>query len=102
MTTKPHQQHQIREVKWTTHARKRGQQRGISQDAVQAALWFGDRFWAGDGCVAYYLGRKVMRRVGVEISRTLEQYRDIAVIVASDGALVSVQHTPRPKRRWRR
>lgn len=100
MSTMAASRHQFSELKWTTHALRRCQQRAISKDAVQAAIWFGKKFWAGDGCVAYFLGRKSLRRAGPEV-HVSDRYENVAVVVAPDGAVVTVQHSPRPKRRWR-
>lgn len=100
MTKSAVPRHDLGELRWTKHALSRGQERSISEDAALAAIWFGHRYWAGDGLIAYYLGSEEVRQTDSHIACSLERYTNIAVIVAPDGAVVSVQHARRPKRRW--
>lgn len=91
----------ISELKLTNHASVRQQQRGILAAVMEAVLAFGDVYRAGDGCFAYFLGDQAARRHGQQLRRVSDRARNVAVVVSSDGALVTVQHVPRPKRRWR-
>lgn len=87
--------------KLTTHARVRHQQRGIGEDAIAAALYFGDRYHAGDGSKAYFMSRRAIDRVHRQTGMDLTQYSDTAVILSSDDAVITVQYCDRPKKSWR-
>ena len=84
--------------KWATtkHASLRQAGRAISDAAVDAAMTFGRCFWAGGGCLAFHIGRRVVRR-----RSALAQFVDIAVIITQDGTLVTVEHCSKPPRHWR-
>ncbi len=85
----------------TTHANARRQQRGIAGGVMEAVLAFGDAYRAGDGCTAYFLGDQAVRRHSPSVRHVADRARNVAVVVSSDGAVVTVQHVPRPKRGWR-
>jgi len=88
-------------LRFTTHAVVRCQQRGLTGDAVEFVLAHGQEYHAGDGSKAYFLGKRAVveakRRHGIDLDR----WRDTAVIVSKDDAIVTVQHVARPKRSWR-
>ncbi len=88
-------------LRFTTHAMVRCQQRGLTGDAVEHVLSHGEEYHAGDGARAFYLGKRAVleakRRHGID----LECWRDAAVIVSKDDAIVTVQYVSRPKRSWR-
>lgn len=91
----------LSELKLTNHACTRQQQRGILAGVMEAVLTFGDVYRAGDGCIAYFLGDQATRRHGKRLGQIGDRARNVAVVVSSDGAIVTVQHVARPKRRWR-
>lgn len=91
----------VSELRMTTHASARQQQRGILAGVMEAVLAFGDVYWAGNGCMAYFLGDQAARRHGPSLRRLADRARNVAVVVSGDGAVLTVQHVPRPKRRWR-
>lgn len=93
---------QMTELNLTTHARARQRQRGIAAGVLDAVLAFGDAYRAGDRCTAYYLGRQAARRHSRSLRGVVDRARNVAIVVSGDGAVVSVQHLPRPKRRWSR
>jgi hypothetical protein len=68
---------------------------------MEAVLAFGDVFRGGGGCIAYFLGDQVIRKHGPSIRRVADRAHNVAVVVSPDGAVLTVQHVPRPKRRWR-
>lgn len=68
---------------------------------MEAVLAFGDAYRAGDGCIAYFLGDQAVRRHGPSLRRVADRARNVAVVVSGDGAVVTVQHVPRPKRCWK-
>jgi hypothetical protein len=87
--------------KWTNHAKWRSASRAISGRAIEYALKYGQCFWAGRGCRAYFLGRRAVRKVREELDVRLERFTNIAVIIAEDGAVVTVEHCPKPPRHWK-
>jgi hypothetical protein len=91
---------QIAGLKMTSHANARRQQRGIAGGVMEAVLAFGDAYRAGDGCTAYFLGDQAIRRHSPTLRRVADRARNVAVVVSGDGAVVTVQHVPRPKRGW--
>ena len=91
----------VSELKMSRHASIRQQQRGILEAVMEAVLAFGDMYWAGDGCIAYYLGNQATRRHSAALRPISDRARNVAVVVSPDGAVVTVQHVPKPKRRWR-
>lgn len=99
--TSPKERPQMTELKMTTHASARRQQRGIAGGVMEAVLAFGDAYRAGDGCMAYFLGEQAARRHAPSLRRVADRARNVAVVVSGDGAVVTVQHVPRPKRYWR-
>lgn len=90
----------ITELRMTSHANARRQQRGIAGGVIEAVLAFGDTYRAGDGCIAYFLGDQAIRRHMSALRRVADRSRNVAVVVSRDGAVVTVQHVPRPKRGW--
>lgn len=91
----------ISELKLTNHASVRQQQRGILVGVMEAVLAFGDVYRAGNGCVAYFLGEQAVRRHARQLRRVADRARNVAVVVSGEGAVVTVQHVPRPKRYWK-
>ncbi len=85
----------------TKHAAERCQQRCVSGEGMTALLEFGQSYHAGAGAKAYFLGTRAveaaLKRYGVDLSR----WKDVAIIVSPDHAIVTVQHVDRPKRSWR-
>lgn len=79
------------------HARRRQAGRAISDRAVEIVMNFGRCFWAGKGCRAFFIGRRDARE-----DAALVEFQNIAVIVAADGTLVTVEHCKRPPRHWKR
>ncbi|MBX3404591.1 MAG: hypothetical protein KF699_14360 [Phycisphaeraceae bacterium] len=99
--TFPTSRPQVTELKMTAHASTRRQQRGIADGVMEAVLAFGDAYRAGDGCIAYFLGEQAVRRHAPSLRRVADRARNVAVVVSGDGAVVTVQHVPRPKKYWR-
>ncbi len=92
---------QVTELKMTTHASARRQQRGIAGGVMEAVLAFGDAYCAGDGCMAYFLGEQAVRTHALSLRWFADRADNVAVVVSGDGAVVTVQHVPRPKMYWR-
>lgn len=84
-------------LKKSGHARWRQAGRAISDRAVEIVMEFGRCFYAGKGCLAYFIGRRDVRD-----DAELADFQNIAVIVARDGTLVTVEHCHRPPRHWKK
>jgi hypothetical protein len=85
----------------TDHSAWRQATRAIPNRAIQAAMDYGRCFWAGRGCMAWYLGRRAVKAARRRHRARLERFRNIAVIIAQDGAVVTVEHCARPLRHWK-
>lgn len=85
----------------TRHAAARCQQRSVSAAAIGAIVRFGTRYHAGAGMKAYYLGRRAIATARDQYGVDLSPWRDTAVILSPDRAVVTVQYVDRPKRSWR-
>ena len=83
------------------HACKRSQQRGISDSAIEAALYFGERFHDHDGSKAHFLSRKAAAKAERMYGVRLDEYVGATVIISDKGEVVTVQYCERPKRNWR-
>ena len=87
-------------LRFTLHSEKRCQQRGISLSKIKKLICFGKRFYAGKGCIAYHVGKKAIlsaKQKGVNLSDLKNQ----ACIIAQDGSLITVQHSPRIPKFWK-
>lgn len=91
----------MQELASTDHANWRMASRAISESAIEAAMNFGRCFWAGRGCLAWHLGRRAVTRARRRHRVKLEAYKDIAVIVSPSGAVITVEHCPKPPRHWK-
>lgn len=84
------------QLKVSKHAAWRKAGRAISDRAMRAVIKFGRCFWAGRGCRAFFVGRRDASR-----DASLAGYRNIAVIVAKDNTVVTVEHCEKPPRHWK-
>lgn len=87
-------------LKFSKHATMRCQQRGLRDEAVDFALNYGEEYYAGKGAKAYFLGKRSVSEAWRKYGINLDRWRDIAVIIADDTVIVTVQHVSRPKRSW--
>lgn len=74
------------------HARQRSQQRAVRMTAVEACVAWGAAMSQPDGRTAFHLGRREVAfalRHGCKV----EQFRDTAVVLASDSTVVTVIRT---------
>ncbi len=85
----------------TRHASLRCQQRSVPAGAIETIVRFGTRYHAGAGMKAYYLGKRAIATARTHYGVDLSLWRDTAVIIAADRAVVTVQYVDRPKRSWR-
>ncbi len=85
----------------TEHAAWRQASRSIPNRAIQAVLDYGRCFWAGSGCMAWHLGTRAVGAARRRHRARLERFKNIAVIIARDGAVVTVEHCAKPPRHWK-
>ena len=75
----------------TWHAERRAQQRGISDDAIQAAVTFGRMESQRNGRKMFYLDRKSVDRACREWGGCLEEYLNTVVVMSpGDGHVITV------------
>lgn len=79
------------------HARTRQRKRNISDQAVKAAYFWGTEIKQAKGRRAYILDREAIR-LGRRQEVDLSRWKDVAVIVASDGVVVTTLRAPRATR----
>lgn len=94
--------HEGLQLGFTKHASRRAAGRAIDAETIAAVLEHGRLFWAGRGCVAYFLGRRTVAWARRRYRLCLERFRDIAVILSPEGKLITVEHCHRPPRHWKR
>ncbi|MCB9764440.1 MAG: DUF4258 domain-containing protein [Alphaproteobacteria bacterium] len=81
------------------HAWRRMSGRGISAEAVQAALRYG-RAVQQDGAEIYFIGRKEVQRLRPRVD--LRAHQGVHVVVARDGMVVTVYRSETFRARGRR
>ncbi len=86
---------------FTPHARRRQQQRGVSDAAVDAAIRWGTVIRQGGRRLAYHLGDRAVRsarRHGEDVDR----YRRTVVIAKEPNVVLTVFPADRLARSWRK
>ena len=86
---------------FTRHAQVRMHQRALGRWLVQLIPEFGEMYYAGSGCTAFFIGRRVAKRLSERLGISLDVIRDTAVIEGRDGAIVTVAHRVHPGRAWK-
>ena len=83
----------VSELPLSTHANVRCAQRSISNAGIEFVLDYGVARPCGRGCESYSFDRRswsaAVTALGSQIIR-FERYRNLYVIVATDGAIVTV------------
>ena len=74
---------------WSGHARRRQRQRGIRSEHVEVVIDFGQCFRNRHGRVAYFLGNRHVRAARQRGIR-IDHAKNTAVVLASDGTIVTV------------
>jgi hypothetical protein len=84
------------EEDFSHHARQRKQQRAVPQIGVWALLEFGAHEPAGDGCSRLFFDRtawkKVQRFFGNWPLKSMDRLKDLYLVVASDGIVVTIAY----------
>ena len=88
-------------LEFTPHARRRRSQRGISERAIEAALSWGRYERQRDGRRVYHLGRRAVAAAAAG-GADVVAYRYVGVVLAGDGAVVTVFRSPDTRRLRRR
>lgn len=77
----------------TNHSKQRMQQRAISQQGLQAATLYGDRFVLPDGTVLQLVTRqaaaRIVRELGLRPGFVDESLRGVYVVMARNGAMLT-------------
>ena len=81
----------------TLHAARRAKNRSIGQRIIDLLMDYGMEYDAGNGCRAYFVGRRLAGAIG----GMLMACRNKAVIVYGQQ-IVTVHHCEHPPRSWRR
>ena len=105
----------LSQMSWSPHAWQRAVQRGIGDDAIFAVVRWGREVMQSHGRRAFFIGKKEVEEAFYQ-GQDLSTYRNIAVVLSRDDALVTVirarsvrrvkarQHVRHPrrltKRRW--
>jgi hypothetical protein len=76
---------------FSNHAAIRKQQRGISTQAIDCILQYGDCFNAGCGCISHLITGKSIKEFS-HLTSDLRLHRNIAIVEANDGSILTVMH----------
>lgn len=91
----------IQRAPLTEHAKRRAQQRAISLLKIETVLAHGEWFYDREGSMTAWMGRRTLRALPKRLWAKARECLGVAVSVSADGAIITVQHAPRPKRYWR-
>ena len=84
-------------LRWSDHADRRSQQRGVRGAHVDAALSWGRCYHQRRGRCAYYVGRREVAQASGE-GADIRAFEGTAVVVAGDGEVVTVIKVANPRR----
>ena len=85
----------LTDANMTNHAVCRMQQRGMTKSTLSFVLEHADRYkFVGEGCLENWISRKHLKQLRQDgmPSQLVERSAGIAVIVADDGAIITVFH----------
>jgi hypothetical protein len=85
----------------SSHASERLEQRSIGGWAIQIAIEFGERFYAGKGCEVAYLSRRALRAAKTLLGQQVAEAENLAVVISNDGTVVTAYRAKRPLKHWR-
>ena len=89
------------QLRFSVHARHRCQQRSINTFVLDAVLDFGEWFHDHAGSMTAYLTRRSLRHLSPSHRKFVESFIGVAVTIAPDGTVITVQRSPHIKRNWR-
>lgn len=92
--------HDRKQLRMSAHGRHRAKNRAFRPDVINAILNYGRHLFAGSGCLAFFLGRKEVRRARRHGIR-LDQFANRAIVLSPDFVVVTVAHVNRLPRHWR-
>ena len=83
-------------MRYTDHARKRSQQRGIPTEVVNLLLEYGETKNAGRGCrICAFSSRQVkeeLKREGINRGVNIEKHLRAFLVISKDETIVTVGH----------
>lgn len=85
----------------SAHASERLEQRSIGGWAIQIAIEFGERFYAGKGCEVAYLSRRALKAAKAMLGQRAVEAENLAVVISNDGTVVTAYRAKRPLKHWR-
>ena len=85
----------------SAHASERLEQRSIGEWAIQLAIEFGERFYAGKGCEVAYLSRRALKAARAMLGQRAVEAENLAVVISNDGVVLTAYRAKRPLKHWR-
>ena len=90
------------DVDYTNHSLKRMQQRGISREAVEHILKYGEVFYDGHGAQVFFINKKNRDLLPSELEakdlKKIKKQLNAYVVHSMDGSLITVGHSYRRRR----
>lgn len=76
----------------TLHAKKRKEQRGIDELAVQVTLEFGEEYVQETGSFAYYFSKHTTKRIPKKLLKyeNFDKYVGTTVIISAENTIITV------------
>jgi hypothetical protein len=84
---------------FSIHATINKQKRGISANAIDCILQYGDCYYVGSGRTSRLITGKTLKQFPQKAS-DLQRYRNIAIICGQDGDVITVEHLYRRQKHW--
>lgn len=89
------------DIIFSNHAIKRSEQRGISHEAVDIVIKYGSMYYAGDGCIVYWLSERDVKKIRILYNERIEAYKNISVLLSNDESIIiTIMHTNKPPKYW--
>ena len=85
----------------SAHASERLEQRRLGEWAIQLAIEFGERLYAGKGCEVAYLSRRALKAAKAMLGQRAVEAENLAVIISHDGVVLTAYRAKRPLKHWR-
>ena len=95
----------LQKIRLGGHVRRRMQQRGIGEDAVALAFWYGSEVRRDSDATAQRIDRRARRRIEQQLGlapHDLDRLEGIELVVGHDGDVITVYRVHGYRRRCRR
>ena len=90
------------DINYTNHSLKKMQQRGISKNAVEHILKYGEILYDGHGAMVFFINKKNRNLLPSEIEakdlKKIEKQLNAYVVKGTDGSLITVGHSYKRRR----